>query len=80
MRDVEVKILDGITRRQLGITLSELSSKYRGASGTRKSVNRSRICQVERVSAPSRDIRRAYCLALRAVLAARRRRAKRTGF
>jgi hypothetical protein len=74
LRDLEITIQDGITRRQYRVSLTELGAKYR------KGVGRARVCQIERMIAPWRGIRRDYAQALRTCIAARRRRDRRLGF
>jgi hypothetical protein len=74
MRDVEITIFNGSTRRQLAITLSELGTRYRDGVG------RARISQIEKSAEPTATVARDYCIALRLILASRRRKGRRTGF
>jgi hypothetical protein len=73
MRDSEIVVLNGATRRQLAVTLSELAGWYR------EGVGRSRVFQIESDD-PSPTVARDYCIALRLILASRRRKSRRTGF
>lgn len=84
MRDSEIQIKGGVTRRQNAVSLRELGIKYRFepslAEARSGGVGRSRVCQIEKAGNLTSVVSRAYANALRAVLAARRRKSRRSGF
>jgi hypothetical protein len=83
MRGSEIEIKGGVTRRQNEVSLRELGIRYRfepSLAETRNGgIGRSRVCQIEKSGNLTPAVSRAYANALRAVLAARRRKNRRLG-